>query len=269
MRIDYICGNFKLFSMRKGLPIILSLLLTVLYSTFSWSQCTPGDATTCPDVLNNGEVCPDSLPGAIAGHLYSEAFTILAPPGYPYNGDTILLDHITLKNVTGLPEGFTWQSNSPANEFMVGTYYCVLLEGTPTVAGTYPLRITVDVYAKLFPTLPPILVATVTDSTSLFIEVIWDPNAVGEPSSVRMTLLPPEPNPFSVSTRIGLQANDPGEIKLDIYDLVGQIRYSEKRTVVHGTNYFDFDGRWLPAGIYIVRVSDGVISFASRLIKTE
>ncbi|HNS16789.1 MAG TPA: T9SS type A sorting domain-containing protein [Bacteroidales bacterium] len=255
--------------MRKKLPVLLFLLLTGLFSTVSWAQCTPGDATTCPDPEQNGQVCPDNLPEAVAGQLYSQAFTILAPPGYPYNGDTIVLDHITLVEVTGLPEGFTWLSNVETNEFTVGTYYCVLLEGTPAVAGDHPLRITVDVYAKLFPAFPPIRVATVTDSTSLLISVKWDPNSIDETATKAMILLPPEPNPFSGSTRIGVGINDPGVVKLEVYDLVGQIRYSENLTAIHGANYFDFDGRRLDRGIYILKVSNGVTSIASRLIKTD
>lgn len=247
----------------------MSLLLTGLFSTISWAQCTPGDATTCPDPEENGQVCPDSLQGAIAGQVYSQAFTILAPPGYPYNGDTILLDHITLKDVAGLPEGFSWQSNSPGNEFMVGTYYCVLLEGTPTVAGIYPLHITVDVYAKLFPTLPPILVATVTDSTSLFIAVKWDPYAIEEPSSSSLIFLSSGPNPFSDHTRIGLQTKDPGAVRLDVYDLVGQLRYTETINARQGTNHFDFDGRWLATGSYIARVSNGISVLSLQLVKTD
>ena len=256
--------------MRKSLPFILSLLITVLFLNFSWSQCTPGDAVTCPDVLNNGEVCPDSLPGAVAGHLYSEAFTILAPPVYPVNEtDTITLDHITLVGVTHLPEGFTWQSNTGSNEFMVGTYYCVLLEGTPVMAGKYPLHITVDVYAKIFPLLPPILVATVTDSTSLFLEVMWDPNRIKEDPGNPEIMLSPQPNPFSGNTRITIQTAEPGVIRLDIYDLVGQLCYTERLQVSMGTNYFDFDGHILHQGVYILKASNDVSSQTVRLIKTE
>ncbi|HOW24393.1 MAG TPA: T9SS type A sorting domain-containing protein [Bacteroidales bacterium] len=255
--------------MRKCLHFFVGLLLTGLFSIASWAQCTPGDAITCPDPEENGQVCPDSLQGAVAGQLYSQAFTILAPPGYPYNGDTILLDHITLKDVTGLPEGFSWQSNSPANEFMVGTYYCVLLEGTPTLAGIYPLHITVDVFAKLFPTLPPILVATVTDSTSLFIAVKWDPNAIEEKPSASLIPVLPGPNPFSGSTRIGFQVKDPCEVTLEVYDLVGQLRFAESVAAKHGTSYFGFDGRLLATGLYIVKISNGMTAFTSRLIKAE
>ncbi len=255
--------------MRKSLHLLSCLVITGLFSTVSWAQCTPGDATTCPDPEENGQVCPDSLQGAIAGHLYSQAFTILAPPGYPYNGDTILLDHITLKGVAGLPEGFTWQSNSPDNEFMVGTYYCVLLEGTPAVAGIYPLHITVDVFAKLFPTLPPILVATVTDSTSLFIAVKWDPNTIEESSPSSLSLLAPRPNPFSGHTRIGFYVRDPGEVRLDVYDLVGQLRYTETIRARQGDNHFDFDGTPLAKGTYIARVSNGFSVLTSQLIKTD
>ena len=255
--------------MRKSLHLLLYLALTSLFSTVSWAQCTPGDASTCPDPEENGQVCPDSLQGAIAGQLYSQAFTILAPPGYPYNGDTILLDHITLKDVAGLPEGFSWQSNSTDNEFMVGTYYCVLLEGTPASAGIYPLHITVDVFAKLFPTLPPILVATVIDSTSLFIAVKWDPNAIEESPASSLTLLTPGPNPFSVHTRIGFYARDPGEVRLDVYDLTGQLRYTETINARQGANHFDLDGTPLATGTYIARVSNGISVLSSQLIKTD
>ncbi len=256
--------------MRKRLRLLSLIFLAGVYSASLWSQCTPGDATTCPDPENNGQVCPDSLQAALAGRFFSHAFTILPPPEYGINEtDTIQLHHITLVDVTNLPPGFTWQSNSETNEFMIGTYYCVLLEGTPGVAGKYPLHITVDVYVRPFPTLPPILAATVTDSTSLFLEVKWDPNGIAEPPEKPWVLFAPRPNPFSDKTQIGVQASEPGAVTLCVVDLVGQTLHQELLQVKRGDNYFTFDGHSLTRGIYILKVSNRDFSQSVRLIKTE
>ncbi|MBP6977346.1 MAG: T9SS type A sorting domain-containing protein [Bacteroidales bacterium] len=256
--------------MRIRLYRLSFILLVALFSTGVWSQCTPGDGITCPDPENNGQVCPDSLQAAFAGRLYSQSFTILAPPVYVTpESDTIQLHHITLVELANLPPGFTWQSNSVTNEFMIGTYYCVLMEGTPAVAGKYPLHITVGVYVKPFPTLPPILVATVTDSTSLFLEVKWDPNGLNTPSEKPLTILGPNPNPFSGSTLIGIHTDTPGMINLHIYDLVGQLRYTELLPTRQGDNYFAFDGRSMTRGMYFLKISTGNFATAVRLIKIE
>lgn len=255
--------------MRKKIYIVCLLSLACLCEGVVWSQCTPGDAVSCPDPENNGQICPDSLPGGVAGKLYSQSFTILAPPAYPVNeNDTVLLHHITLKDVSNLPPGFTWQSNDPANEFKVGTYYCVLLEGTSPVAGKYDLKITVDVYGVVFDTIP-IFLKTITDSTSLFLEIIWDPNATDGHDMDRFELLEPRPNPFTHHTRIEFRLNEPGMVKLEVYDLVGQLCYMENITAGAGENAFQFNGSQLKEGMYILLISNDFTSFATRLIKTE
>jgi hypothetical protein len=257
--------------MRARYYLFIITFLFILSYNNARSQCTPGDEITCPDILNNGEVCPDSLPGGIAGQLYNHFFTILPPPEYPLNqNDTIPLHHITLKDVGNLPLGMTWTSNSETNEFMVGTYYCVLLEGTPPVAGKYNLKIIVDVYVP--PVIPggqPIFAKTYTDSTSLFLEVIWDPNSTGDLSETSFSLLEFQPNPFQHSTRIGIRLREQEEITLEVFDLVGQLHCKEIMTASTGDHYFKFNGNQLKTGLYIITVSNSHSAISKRLVKTE
>lgn len=91
------------FDMKLNITIT-ALILSILFTPiFVKAQCTPGNSTTCPDLENNGEVCPAILPDGITGMDYNEEFTILAPPEYDLMGTVIQLHHIKIVDVNNLP----------------------------------------------------------------------------------------------------------------------------------------------------------------------
>jgi hypothetical protein len=230
----------------------------------------PMDSIACPDPENNGEVCPDTLPGGIAGIQYESVATILPPPELEVQpGVFVPLHHITLADVQNLPPGITYQSNSPDNVFMVGTYYCILLSGIPTMAGTYVLKIMVDVYAPGIQGSPPIYLGQKVDSTSLSIKIIWNPNAIDQPDNNQFRLIDTKPNPFCYFTRIGFYSPDPGQFILEIYDSLGQIIYCEELTANSGENFFVYNGSQLNQGIYYYSVSNQQKKFIKSFIKNN
>jgi len=250
--------------------LLLIILLSVFTINILYSQCTPENEETCPDPENNGQLCPDTLQDAEVGKLYSEVFTILAPPEYVVEGtDTIDLHHIQLMSIDSLPEGLTWISNSPDTVFMVGSYYCVLLEGTPVQTGKYNLRITVDVYAEVSPVLPPIKVATQTDSTSLSITVKPESSGIQDKLSKEFDVIECKPNPFDRTTQLGIFAKHHELMSLQVYDLVGKLIYTEDLMADPGENYFQFDGTDLPQGMFIYSVSNQQIRISKTFIKTK
>jgi hypothetical protein len=250
---------------------LLSLLIIgiILSVQTAFAQCTPLDSTGCPDPENNGEVCPDSLPGAIAGQTYSTIATILPPPEVladTAHGIYIPLDHIKLMDVQNLPPGITFQSNTTDSVFMVGTYYCILLSGVPTMAGIYFLKIIVDIYILVG---QPVLLAHTTDSTSLSIKVIWDPNGIANPGGNTFHVIANSPNPFTSTTHIGYYSPEEGKVSLAIFDLLGQCFYSEETISTRGEHFFSFDGNQLHEGLYYYSVSNGRTKFTRTMIKTR
>lgn len=226
--------------------ILLSLLFIITHS--SYSQCVPLTSDECPDLENNGEVCPDTLSPAFINQLYSQVATILPPSVYITEDSVeIELHSVHLMEVANLPEGITWQSNTEDSVFMAGEYYCILMEGTPDSAGEYALRIVVDVYILFFGI--PVKVATAVDSTSLTLIVV-DNTGINDDKEASFHAGHNIPNPFKSETRIGYYADKAGPATFEVYSLVGERVHSEQIHAGEGENLIVFDGRRLSAGTY-------------------
>ena len=234
----------------RNLTYFFILLFFCFAAMSSRSQCTPASPDECPDPENNGQVCPDSLAAARLGQFYSEVATIKPPAIYFMEDSTeIPLHHVKLMQVGNVPPGLTWQSNTTDSIFTAGEYYCVLLEGTTDLAGDYPLRIVVDVYAVILPGWPAIKVATVTDSTSLVIAVV-DDAAINESAYPELFVRRNIPNPFQLDTRIDFHSEISGKVDFEVYSLLGQKVYFQQVNAFKGENSLVFNGQMLPEGPY-------------------
>jgi len=255
--------------MKKLLSLSFILALVFVYHNV-YAQCTPGDAISCPDPENNGEVCPDSLPNGYLNQFYSQEFTILAPPEFTDSATSITVDlhHIKIQDVANLPAGLNWVSNAEDSIFLVGEYYCVLMDGTPSEKGVFPLHIVVDVFIPGILGSPPIYVATVTDSTSLFIEVEEENSIddIGVNSKLRLDI---QPNPFINSSEIIFATAEPGEMILEVYNLIGTRVFSRKIVTLIGENKLTINTSQFESGIYFCSLKTENSSIIRKMVKTE
>jgi hypothetical protein len=261
----------KKTTMKNTMIRLCLLAFAVMLSGYLKSQCTPGDETTCPDPENNGEVCPDSMPDATINQMYSQDFTILAPAEYILDstaGVVIDLHHIKIKDVGNLPPGITWVSNAEDSVFMVGTYYCVLLEGTPTLKGHFTLEIVIDVYIPGILGSPPIFVGTVTDSTSLAMNVT-DPSNIGEFDANLFNLIHVAPNPFSESTKLVFESAEPDTYTFEVFEIRGRQVFSRNLQASPGINTLTFNGNDLKPGVYIYHIRNKQGFHSGRLMKYQ
>lgn len=115
----------------------LILLLILLTSVSLHAQCTIDSSQTAPGIY------PDTLQAAVVNQMYNQDITFVMIT------DTLglTISNFHLANVTGLPAGMTWQCNNFSNNCnynpAVSIYGCVNLSGTPLVAGTYSVTVTV------------------------------------------------------------------------------------------------------------------------------
>jgi hypothetical protein len=251
--IEILSVNFTSKSMRMKLKIFTLILFIAISAVniSSFAQCTPETPEQCPDPENNGQICPDSLTAGYVGQAYSQVATIKPPLQYylPPDSTLITLHHVRLMEVGNLPPGLSWQSNSPDSNFTAGDYYCVLLEGTPDSAGEYHLRIVVDVFVVILPGFPPVDVATVTDSTSLTINVI-DNSGINGPYDKSLLTRNCFPNPFQRNTRIDFYSGISGSVTFEVYSILGRKVYHQQINAIKGENSLVFDGQGLPEGTY-------------------
>ena len=118
--------------------LLLFFALSSLLSPFSKliAQCTPNTSYTQPGIY------PDTLPDGTVGVPYATDATFMMPldtQGYNFT-------NFQIQSVT-LPVGLNWQCNNAANgcnyDPWVNQYGCVHVYGTPLLAGSYTIDVTV------------------------------------------------------------------------------------------------------------------------------
>ena len=123
--------------MKSFCRALIFMLLISFTSRQGNAQCIIDSTQTAAGVY------PDTLPDATAGQPYSIDITFVMLT------DTLGLTiyNYQILSVAGLPVGLNWQCNAAAGgcnyDPSVSVYGCVLVSGTPLVAGTYTMTVTV------------------------------------------------------------------------------------------------------------------------------
>ena len=251
--------------MKTTLLYTFLLLIGFSISSISYSQCTPGDENSCPDLENNGEVCPAVLPNGIIGQEYSQEFTIIAPPEYEIESTIIPLHHIKIVDVQNLPSDITWETNASDSVFMVGTYYCVLLSGLCNETGDFPLKIVVDVYIDVFGN--PVYAAQITDSTSISLKVTWDPDGIETYRDDRLDIKL-WPNPFKDEIFFSLPDNNINPVRVELYSILGNKIINKDFDSKINNDQYRINCSHIPNGTYMLSVISGNKRVSKLIRKT-
>jgi len=243
--------------------VYLSLFFVFLAGQAN-AQCTPLGEEGCPDPEGNGEICPDTISPVYIGKPYEQVVTMLAPSSVDTLGFNVSLDHITLIDVEGLPEGITWVTNAENNEFFIETYYCILFSGTSNAAaGDYPLKVIVDIYANIFG--EPVNIFQLTDSTSLKMQVM-DPSSIEE-RQLSTIISNVWPNPFSNELNLELNTDRNSSGKIELYNLMGKMVYAQKIYQQSSIHTIYLEGVGLPDGLYFISVELGNKKYSQLVSK--
>jgi len=223
-------------------------------------QCTPD--TTCTDTGGEpGQICPDSIPRGVIGEPYETVVTILPPPAALVFNQTIPVLKIHIDTIQNLPDGIVYVIE---NENMYpGTLYCAVIQGTPTETGIFPLKITVTAtldYLNGFN-------VTVVDSTSVVFTVNQTSGIDKSSDADGFKILQSSPNPFFDYTRIGYSTNKPVLAELRVFNLLGQVIYTEKLHSNSGSYYFEFAGEKIRSGTYIYSITADNNIYTGRFMK--
>lgn len=131
--------------MIKNILITCTILL-------SWYSL--GAQTCTPDTnLKVAGFLPASLPAGSEGVFYNEGISVLTfRDTYRMVGIAkipVRMDSIKVTGIAGLPPGISYKCQHPRCVYLWDTVRCVSIYGTPTKAGTYPIKIYVRAFAKL------------------------------------------------------------------------------------------------------------------------
>lgn len=192
------------------------------------------------------------------------------------NVDSIIVE--SQGAILNLPTGMTYATNPTAGVFIPeDSLACITLFGTPTVAGTYDLKIVMTVYSQDLAIfggsqtfeLPSNLIPGAEGN--YFLEVLpnGDPSCfvdtddlLAESFSIRNL-----PNPFSDFTNIEITAEYSDDLIFRVFDLVGNEIHREVISVTQGINNHEFDGSRLANGIYMYTVEkDGALVSEKMII---
>ncbi|MEM6805796.1 MAG: T9SS type A sorting domain-containing protein [Bacteroidota bacterium] len=128
----------------NSLSIILLGLILCLGNTTAFSQCVPDSTITGEGIF------PDTLVGTCVGIPYSETITLVIPTDTIVGGLFATIDSLVLDSVAGLPPGLRFDCLNGQCSIAGGSRSCVLLSGTPSTAGVYPVDLYVTGYVKVF-----------------------------------------------------------------------------------------------------------------------
>ncbi len=243
------------------LTIFLIGIILTGFSTEGFSQCEP-DLVNCIDVDEPGQMCPSVLPDAMVGDFYDQNITVLTPESGNVGELNITIVKLRLESIENLPEGMSYHSEN--TEFYANEAYCIKLDGTPILAGTYKLKITVSPYISILGI--PVKWGEHVDSTSVVVNV-GIPAYIDPVENQDFTMINAFPNPFTWEAKIGFYDQKTEDVELRVFNLTGQQVHYERIDQAVGLNYFDFNGNSLSPGYYIYAVirKDEVLN--GKLIK--
>jgi len=241
--------------MKKQLLLLVTFLSVGM--NYSYSQCIPDLSLTIPGIY------PDSLINldtGMVGVQYSDTiqFKVFSTV------QTVTVDSIRILNITGLPSGINTYSTPPGNVFNGGSNGCVLIDGVPTTAGTYPLIVNLRVFGHV--SIVPIQIDTTDDDYRI---IVQPPNGIPSYNAQGFDVYQNAPNPFDSYTEISFTSPSAGKVQFKVFDLLGKEIINRNIDAVGGLNRTYLSARYLKPGIYFYSLSNRTKTITRKMIVTN
>lgn len=230
------------------------------------AQCIP-DPLYADSVFGVWPDTTENFVDGVEGIFYSDTLNLIVPtnaqdidPGFP----AVSIDSVQLTTVAGLPPGLNTFCNSQtggACTYLPEILGCGLIEGTPTAAGSYPITLTVTAWFNVLGSPVPFP----QDFTGYEI-TIAPSTGVMEPAGTGLSGVFNTPNPFAGRTTIEFDLKRPSDVRITVFNLVGEEIARQQHNGSAGHNKVAFDGGQLEEGIYIYHVQAGARSFTGRMV---
>ena len=240
--------------MKKQLLIFVSLFVFAAGSTFA--QCNPDLTITTPGIY------PDSLTNldtAYVSQAYSDTIQFKVFSAV----QSVTVDSVKILSVTGLPSGFLYFPNPSSGVFPGGSNGCMLIQGNPATAGTFPILVNLRVFGHL--SIVPVQVDTIDDDYRIVvINLAGIPPVISPSFEVSQNV----PNPFDASTEINFTVPAGGKVQFRLFDLIGKEIITRNIDAVAGVNRNYLSARYLKAGIYFYSVTYRGKTITRKMIVT-
>jgi len=237
---------------------LLFILFSIIYGVTNLSaQCTPipfgGGSLTNPDTTQG--IAP-----AAETQAYEQIIHMRIPADTNIAGSVIAIDSVGITDILGIPNNFTWLTNSQNNYWPGDTFGCIIFQGNPVVgqAGSYVIEIKAKV--RFFGQL---------QSYNMYYDfVILDASHVGFNliKKEELSVLQNIPNPFNQKTIIKYFSPNNNNVSLVVYDILGNIVYNKVYDSARGNNSINFERGNLRNGVYIYELRNGNKIVRKRMV---
>ncbi len=242
------------------------LLLAIAFSfcvSQTYSQCVPNTAITQPGIY------PDSATGLVAGTVgiaYNEVVQVKVPL------DTffivpIQIDSISVLSFSGFPPGITFACNTTNCQFPGGSNGCILLSGTPTTAGTYPLKAVLS--ARGHTINGNFQIPAQIDTVDYYTIVINQANGIQNNANLKFDVAQNEPNPFNNTSNISFTVAVKSTVTFKVFNLIGKEIFRNNVLCDPGKNIIKVDAADFAPGVYMYSLSNGAQTFTKRMIVSK
>ena len=250
------------------------------------------DGEVSLDPLMAGYDTLTAFPNAVVGEIYETVVGIRIPNDTSFVYDlgsgpqlfeNVQINSISVNSVEGIPMGFSWECvGGPANpsvcSWVGGDYGCIRFFSedlvTAGLAGTgtqaYPLNVLLDVDASydLFGIPVPIQL-TVDDLLNYYVLIIEESNTSSNNEIVdarQFGVFSSFPNPASDHCIIQYGNDITSEVDFRVYDILGNLVFSNHYHSTVGFNEILFDTSNLLSGIYTFTLSNNTELLTERII---
>jgi len=257
------------------------------------SNCNDDDSDADNDGILDDPGFHTFLKTATVGCAYETFFDMRIPSdtvieydltgdGNPQLFDPVYLTTIAVNSVNGLPMGFEWECASQDPDGVItgdnctfpgGGYGCLRLfsNEVENVVGTYPLVVSLDIVAEyeVFGVMIPV---EVTDDSMLnYLVLHVEEGDCGLSNSELVdsrsfNSLGTYPNPFNNSANIHFGNDKNSEVLFSVYDVLGNLVYTDKINSNIGHNEYIFERGSLESGMYTYTLFNGEKVISNNII---
>ncbi len=240
--------------------LLLFVLASITIVCVAFSQCTPDPSLTSPGFH------PDStqnLPPGTVNVFYEAVISAFIPSDTVVDLGmgpiTVQIDSIGLLNVTGLPTGLSWVSDSPNNYWDGGVKGCILISGTTALEGVHDLMLLLRIHADLGG------MPIVQDDTVKFYKIDMQPQSVNELQGDVFTVGQAYPNPANDMTTIEIVTSKPATVMFSLTNIMGMQMTESVHQIVPGTNKITISLKQYPAGLYFYKIRNGEMTVTRKV----
>lgn len=279
---------------KKLLSVVLFVSTVGVANSVAQSNCTPD--ISCVPADSTFGICPDSatgIPGGSVGQAYTVTMSIKIPATTVQFGQTFPLTHLGMTEVlvdtssnmsgayvsitnvgldylgsgTNAPSGASGVPNTTMTKYCywdaAGTA-CVVVSGTPTKSGTFPVRI--KSWARVGGFLNTWGPAPDNDDYKL---VVTGTSSVELIDANKFAVAQNTPNPFNEKTEINFTSPNVSDVDFKVYNVVGSVVYSQTVKADKGANTITLKANSFAPGAYMYAIKNGNQVITKRMVVTQ